>query len=80
MSPNGVAVTPAGEVVITDLRDYKVRKVGTNGVITTMAGTGVQGQSGDGGPATLARLTEPGRWPPTPPATCTSRTISGSGG
>ena len=37
----------------------RVRRVDTNGIITTVAGYGVRGDSGDGGPATKARLSNP---------------------
>jgi trimeric autotransporter adhesin len=53
--PMGVAVDPAGNLYIADLGNNRVRKV-ANGVITTVAGNGIQGFSGDGGPATSAQL------------------------
>lgn len=57
--PNGVAVDGAGNLFIADTFQHRVRKVDTSGVITTVAGTGFPGFSGDGGPATGAELTQP---------------------
>ena len=57
--PRGVAVDAAGNVYIADTGNNRVRKVGTDGTITTIAGTGVNGFSGDGGPATSAQLNGP---------------------
>jgi uncharacterized protein (TIGR03437 family) len=48
-------VDAAGNVYIADRANYRIRKV-SNGVITTIAGTGTQGYSGDNGPATSAQL------------------------
>jgi hypothetical protein len=45
-----------GNVFIADLTASVVRKVATNGIITTVAGKGTKGFSGDGGPATQATL------------------------
>lgn len=64
-SPTGIAVDSVGNVYISDSRNDRVRKVDTEGVITTFAGTGEQGDEeddkdiGDGGPATSARLKRP---------------------
>ena len=54
--PKGVAVDAAGNLYIADMYNYRIRKVTPAGVITTAAGNGVQGYSGDGGPATAASL------------------------
>src|ERR1035437_6563051 len=53
--PSGVAVDAAGSLYIADTYNHLVRKV-SNGVITTVAGNGTQGFSGDNGPATSAQL------------------------
>jgi streptogramin lyase len=55
--PSGVAVDGAGNLYIGDNSNGVVRKVNAaTGVITTVAGTGVEGFSGDGGPATSANM------------------------
>lgn len=46
-----VAVDAAGNLFISDRANSRIRKVDLNGIITTVAGTGVAGHSGDGGPA-----------------------------
>jgi trimeric autotransporter adhesin len=53
--PRNVAVDSVGNLYIADDFNYRIRKV-SNGVITTVAGNGVQGFSGDNGPATSAQL------------------------
>ena len=57
--PNGVAVDGAGNVYIADSSNHRIRKVDSTGTITTVAGTGVPGFSGDGGPAVEAHLAYP---------------------
>jgi len=54
--PSGIAVDAAGNLYIADTDNSRVRKVDLNGIITTVAGTGEHGYSGDGGPATQAEL------------------------
>ena len=58
-NPYGVAVDGQGNVYIADHDHFRVRKVSPSGTITTFAGTGVQGFSGDGGRATAAKLFSP---------------------
>ena len=57
--PQDIVVDAAGAVYISDSNNHRVRRVAPNGVITTYAGTGELGFSGDGGPATQARLFSP---------------------
>jgi len=54
----GVAVDGKGNVFIADTRNHRIRKV-SNGTITTVAGTGTSGFSGDYGPGTQAQLSFP---------------------
>jgi uncharacterized protein (TIGR03437 family) len=56
--PNGIAVDSAGSVYVVDAGNKRIRKI-SNGVITTVAGNGMSGFSGDNGPATSAELNEP---------------------
>jgi type IX secretion system substrate protein len=56
---SGLIFDKSGNLYIGDLGNSRVRKVDTAGIITTFAGTGVQGNSGDGGAATLAELNAP---------------------
>ncbi|MBU6402748.1 MAG: hypothetical protein KGS61_20705, partial [Verrucomicrobia bacterium] len=58
--PSGVAVDAAGNVFIADSWNHRIREVDTNGIITTVAGNGAGGYSGDGGAATNASLKYPG--------------------
>ena len=73
--PAGVAVDSAGDLFIADTDDNVIREVNhATAVITTVAGNGTAGYSGDGGPATAAELDAPraSRW--TPPGTSSSPT------
>jgi trimeric autotransporter adhesin len=54
--PGGIAVDTAGNLYISDEGNFVVRKVNANRVITTVAGNGTSGYSGDGGPATKAQI------------------------
>jgi trimeric autotransporter adhesin len=59
-SPQGLALDSAGNLYIADQNISNIRKVDTNGIITTFAGdSGQGGFAGDGGPATQALLANP---------------------
>jgi len=55
--PTGLAFDRYGNLFVSDQANHCVRKINTNGIISTIAGTSVQGYSGDGGQATLAQFT-----------------------
>ena len=55
-SPHGISVDNNGNLYIADYVNYRIRKVDTLGIITTVAGNGIGGFSGDGGPADSAEL------------------------
>lgn len=58
--PWAVALDAAGNIYFTDTDNQRIRKVAVStGIITTVAGTGTEGCSGDGGPATNAELNSP---------------------
>lgn len=57
--PGGVACDALNNIYISDCNSQRIRKVDAAGIITTYAGNGVTGFSGDGGPATLAALSTP---------------------
>ena len=57
--PRGITVDPAGNLYIADTSNHRLRKVDTNGIISTVAGNGSYGCSGDGGPAVSAGLNSP---------------------
>ncbi len=59
MRPQGVAADRRGNVFISDPVNNVIRKVNASGIISTYAGRGVPGYTGDGGPATAARLSSP---------------------
>jgi sugar lactone lactonase YvrE len=57
--PTGVAIDPAGAVLIADVGNHVVRRVERDGIITTIAGDGTAGSKGDDGPAIDAELEAP---------------------
>jgi uncharacterized protein (TIGR03437 family) len=57
--PSGLAIDASGNLYIADTVNNRIRIVGTNGTITTAAGTEIQGAAGDGGLANRAQLTFP---------------------
>jgi YD repeat-containing protein len=57
--PLGIVVAPDGSFYFSEPAQHRIRRVGPDGIITTVAGTGVQGFNGDGGLATQAQLNGP---------------------
>ena len=58
-APQAVDMNGAGDLYIADTGNHKIRRVATGGTISTVAGTGTAGSSGDGGPSTAAQLNSP---------------------
>ncbi len=56
---DGVAVDPAGNIYLSHRSKNRIRKISPDGIITTVAGNGTAGYSGDGGPALKATLNFP---------------------
>ncbi|MCW3103849.1 MAG: hypothetical protein JWO09_2289 [Bacteroidetes bacterium] len=54
--PTAVAVDTAGAVYIADQTNFRIRKISPSGMITTIAGNGIAGYGGDGGPAVSAYI------------------------
>ncbi|MFB3079588.1 MAG: hypothetical protein ACE1Y4_16435, partial [Lysobacterales bacterium] len=57
--PSGIALDSGGNVIFSDTMNSRIRKITPGGIISTIAGTGTAGYSGDGGLATLAEITNP---------------------
>jgi sugar lactone lactonase YvrE len=57
--PSAIAFDPQGNLYLAETANHVIRKVDTTGHITTLAGTGTQGFSGDSSPATAAQLDSP---------------------
>ncbi|KAG2394121.1 hypothetical protein C9374_003885 [Naegleria lovaniensis] len=58
-SPIGVFVSSSGQIYIAEFGGHRIRKIDTDGIITTIAGTGTAGSNGDSGPATFAQINSP---------------------
>ncbi len=59
VSPFALALDQSGNLFVDELVNHRVRKIGLNGMIATVAGNGTTGYSGDGGPAVNAELNLP---------------------
>ncbi len=57
--PGYFRIDPAGNIIVADNGNQRVRKINTSGIVSTIAGTGVSGFSGDGGMATAAKISYP---------------------
>ena len=57
--PDGLAFAADGSLYIADRENNRVRRIDSDGIIDTVAGTGVSGYAGDGGPASEAELANP---------------------
>ena len=57
--PNHLVADHAGNLFVADTGNHRIRKIDVNGIITTVAGNGEEGFSGDGGPATEAAMRYP---------------------
>jgi sugar lactone lactonase YvrE len=58
-APMGVCADNAGNILVSDTRNHRIRKIDADGNITTIAGNGLNTFAGDGGPATAASITLP---------------------
>ena len=58
-SPRGLAFDGSGRLVIADTANNRIRRIESNGTISTIVGTGVAGSTGDGSAATAARVSDP---------------------
>jgi hypothetical protein len=57
--PYDIITDGAGNIYFADFSNHRIRKINTSGIISTIAGNGTQGFSGDDGPATAAELNHP---------------------
>jgi len=57
--PTAIAIDPTNNLYIADTQNHRIRKVTPSGIITTIAGNGTQGFSGDSDPATSASIDSP---------------------
>jgi sugar lactone lactonase YvrE len=57
--PQDLAIDRQGNIVFTDIQEHRIRKISTSGIITTIAGTGTAGYTGDGGSPISANINIP---------------------
>lgn len=55
-APSGIVIDSRGNILFADKDHHRIRKVDSEGIVSTLAGTGRKGNEGDGGPASLAAL------------------------
>jgi len=58
--PTALALDGAGNLIVSDQLNFRIRRIDRNGTVTTLTGTGAEGFSGDGGPAGAAMIRSPG--------------------
>ncbi len=58
-TPTGMAIDKKGDIYLSDQKNNRIRKINSYGVLTTAAGYGSGGMTGDGGPATAAKVNNP---------------------
>lgn len=58
-SPHGIYLSSSGDLYVTEWYNNRIRKISASGIISTVAGNGIAGYSGDGGPATAAAIQHP---------------------
>jgi YVTN family beta-propeller protein len=56
--PNGLAISPAGDLIVAD-GNLRIRRITPTGIVSTIAGNGINGYTGDGGPAINAEIGQP---------------------
>lgn len=59
-SPTDIAIAPDNRIIFVERGSHRIRAIGPDGTLQTIAGTGQLGRGGDGGPATSAELNQPG--------------------
>ncbi len=59
LQAEGIAADPAGNIYVSDANNHRVRVIAPDGIIRTIAGNGIAGFSGDGGPASASQLNSP---------------------
>jgi uncharacterized protein (TIGR03437 family) len=59
LQAEGIAMDGVGNIYVSDANNHRVRQIGANGIVHTIAGNGIAGFSGDGGPASAAQLNSP---------------------